>query len=264
MSSSGDAPREMIGHLYLDADTEERLLAGRVAPADAPPGYAEVAAFLRGLGRLPSSDTTVGEETIRTMAMMLRADRDAPPNRSRRKRLVARLTVVALATSLFGTTGAAFAGVLPDPVQSFAAEVLSRIGISVPTPAPEVADRSDDPHVVRPSESTPSPGRSPSSDGRNRARPLPPDAHDGGREPGRPEGEAPEVARNAESDEGSPRAESSTQLPVLVGAGTGTAQAASGGHGQGGDSADRASEHGMDAASEHQHASGRPATVRWS
>ncbi|HJU00233.1 MAG TPA: hypothetical protein VJ966_03400, partial [Actinomycetes bacterium] len=31
----------------LDADTAERLLAGRVGPDDAPPGYANVAAVLQ-------------------------------------------------------------------------------------------------------------------------------------------------------------------------------------------------------------------------
>ena len=259
MRLSGDSPREMIDHLYLDADTEDRLLAGRVVADDAPPGYVDVAAFLRGLGRLPSSDATAGEGTIRAMAMILGTDRDSPPRRPRRKRVVARLTAVALATSLVGTTGAAFAGVLPDPVQNFAAEVLSKIGISVPNTASDVAGRSDrfgDLHVLPSSESAPSSQPTPSSDsGGDGTRPLAPSSHDGGSGPGRPDGEAPEDARNPESDEGSAWAEASVQPPLPVGAGTNTAEAASDGHGQAAGSAD--AQRGMDAASDHQQGAGR-------
>lgn len=260
MNRSGDAPREMAEHLFLDADTQDRLLAGRVAADDAPPGYAEVAEFVRCLGHIPSSDATAAEGTARTMAMIVRENgADARPRRPRRKRLVARLAAVALATSLFGTTGAAFAGALPDPVQNFAAHVLSKIGISIPQAAAEVPDRSDwfdDSHVARPSESSPSSQPTASSDGgRNGTRSQSPGSHDGGGGTTRPDGEAPEdAARSLEPDEGSSWAESHAQPPVLPGAGSETAEGASGGHGQG--MADPANQAALNAASDHQHGTG--------
>lgn len=46
MTRPNDPPVEMR-RLWLDADTADRLLAGRVHPDDAPPGYSEVARVLR-------------------------------------------------------------------------------------------------------------------------------------------------------------------------------------------------------------------------
>jgi hypothetical protein len=46
----------------LDDDTAERLLAGRLDPEDAPPGYAEVAGLLRAAAGPPSPDELAGQE----------------------------------------------------------------------------------------------------------------------------------------------------------------------------------------------------------
>ena len=46
----------------LDADTAERLLAGRLHPEDAPPGYAEVARVLRAAAGPPSPEELAGRE----------------------------------------------------------------------------------------------------------------------------------------------------------------------------------------------------------
>ncbi len=40
----------------IDEDTTDRLLAGRIDPDDAPPGYAEVARILQAAGSLPRSE----------------------------------------------------------------------------------------------------------------------------------------------------------------------------------------------------------------
>ena len=53
MSLLGDFPGEMQ-RLPLDLDTADRLLAGSIAPADAPPGYARVAVMLATLESFPS------------------------------------------------------------------------------------------------------------------------------------------------------------------------------------------------------------------
>jgi hypothetical protein len=46
----------------LDDDTAERLLAGRLHPEDAPPGYAEVARVLRAAAAPPSPEELAGRE----------------------------------------------------------------------------------------------------------------------------------------------------------------------------------------------------------
>jgi len=42
--------------LPLDTDTADRLLAGSVAPEDAPPGYARVATLLAAVADSPTAD----------------------------------------------------------------------------------------------------------------------------------------------------------------------------------------------------------------
>ena len=55
MSGWDDLPYEMpIG--TIDEDTTDRLLAGRIHPDDAPPGYAGVARILQAAGSLPRSE----------------------------------------------------------------------------------------------------------------------------------------------------------------------------------------------------------------
>lgn len=136
MTSWDDLEGEMGDpRLQLDVDTEDRLVAGLVAPDDAPPAYAEVAGALQTLGRrLPPPDAAAEVATIRTMTEVLRKSPPAPlPRRSRRRRPVTRVGLV-LAISLLGTTGVAFAGGLPDAAQSVASDLLARVGINVPAP----------------------------------------------------------------------------------------------------------------------------------
>jgi hypothetical protein len=76
--AAGDVfPAEMPDHpshatLPLDDDTAERLLAGRLHPEDAPPGYAPVASLLRAAAGPPTPDELAGQEAA---LAMFRAER---------------------------------------------------------------------------------------------------------------------------------------------------------------------------------------------
>lgn len=159
MTWRGDSREEMVGRLYLDRDTQDRLLAGRIDPDDAPPGYADVATFLQTLHLpVPRPDPGATARTIEAMARVLEDRTDDPRAPRRRRRLVASITVLALATSLAGTTGAAFAGALPDPAQRFVARLLATFGVSVPDPSrggpgPGDADTEDPKPVAQPTQS---------------------------------------------------------------------------------------------------------------
>ena len=67
MSGWDDLPYEMpIG--TIDDDTTDRLLAGRIDPDDAPPGYAGVARILQAAGSLPRSEHLSREAELVTAA----------------------------------------------------------------------------------------------------------------------------------------------------------------------------------------------------
>jgi len=138
MTSRNDLPAEMRRQL-LDGDTLERLLAGRVEPGDAPPGYAEVARVLRAAAA-PIDPADLGHESEHVEAARIlvtrrsfasdRSDGKRKEMRSKGSRLkVAGLIVLG---TLLGTSGLAVAGVLPDTAQDMLSNVLDRVGISVP------------------------------------------------------------------------------------------------------------------------------------
>ena len=72
-----DDPEPMVPTLMvpLDDDTAERLLAGRLHPEDAPPGYAEVARVLRAAAGPASPEELAGQEAA---LAEFRAARDGP------------------------------------------------------------------------------------------------------------------------------------------------------------------------------------------
>jgi hypothetical protein len=72
-----DDPEPMVPTLMvpLDDDTAERLLAGRLHPEDAPPGYAEVARVLRAAAGPASPEELAGREAA---LAGFRAARDGP------------------------------------------------------------------------------------------------------------------------------------------------------------------------------------------
>jgi hypothetical protein len=144
MDDSGALPGEMsrrldLDPLPLDRQTAERILAGSVSPADAPPGYADVAWVMRAAAGPPAPAELAGEvEAVALLAAELRAGTHSPVPAPRRssvlsRTLTARFAAAAVAGTLSLTTGLAAADVLPDPAQDVASNVLDKVGISVPS-----------------------------------------------------------------------------------------------------------------------------------
>ena len=133
MSGWDDLPYEMpIG--TIDEDTTDRLLAGRIHPDDAPPGYAGVARILQAAGSLPRSEHLSREAELVAAAREVMGLR-APPgggaggSHTRHRRALAGLIVTG---ALLGIPGLAAANALPDPAQHAVSRVLDKVGISVP------------------------------------------------------------------------------------------------------------------------------------
>jgi hypothetical protein len=125
----------------LDPDTANRLLAGRLAPDDAPPGYREVSELLHdarcGNGLLHITDDALIAAVVDAIT--------GPDELSRkRKHVLTRIvtTKVAAATAVlaFTATGAAAAtGSLPDRAQNGLARAAAHVGINLPDTANEKA-----------------------------------------------------------------------------------------------------------------------------
>jgi hypothetical protein len=141
MSLWSDLEREMT-RLPIDVDTADRLLAGSVAPEDAPPGYEPVAALLAAVRPEQAYDGFLREdETVAAVAAILRSSPITTP-RPQRRSFVPRLKLAtAFATiALAGTTGLAFAGSLPGAAQDVASAMLANVGVSVPGPNEHAGD----------------------------------------------------------------------------------------------------------------------------
>jgi hypothetical protein len=123
----------------LDDDTLERLLAGDLDPADAPPGYAEVAAVLAAATAEPNPDELAGEAAaVAELAAVTRARQAAitprPAGRRRRIGLAVAVIVGALST---GGVAAAATGHIPEPIRQAAEDVLTRVGVATADPPAE-------------------------------------------------------------------------------------------------------------------------------
>jgi len=128
--------------LPIDVDTADRLLAGSVAPEDAPPGYEPVAALLATVRPEQAYGGFLREdETVAAVAEILRSSPITAP-RLQRRSFVPRLKLAtAFATiALAGTTGLAFAGSLPGAAQDVASAMLAKVGVSVPGPNSHAGD----------------------------------------------------------------------------------------------------------------------------
>jgi hypothetical protein len=138
MTSWDDLENEMRV-VALDTNTSDRLLAGALAPADAPPGYAAVAQLLEALSVQPTADELAREAEhvtmVATAVLSSSGTQFSSPTRSfapfalSRRRIAAFLIVAGLA----GTGGTASAGVLPGAAQDIASAILDKVGISVPS-----------------------------------------------------------------------------------------------------------------------------------
>ena len=124
----------------LDLDTADRLLAGTVAPEDAPPGYANVARLLESAAAEPTADELSRETEV--VAMVAAAVRPSPSIRPLSPRRFflpfalsrPRIAAAFVAISLASTAGLASAGSLPGAAQDIASSMLAKVGISVPGP----------------------------------------------------------------------------------------------------------------------------------
>jgi hypothetical protein len=129
--SAGDDP------LALDDDTAERMLAGDLDPADAPPGYAEVAAVLAAATAKPDPDGLAGAAAaVAELAAVTRSGAAAarPAGRpGRRPRTGLAVAVVVGALSMGGVAAAA-TGHLPEPIREAARDVLIRAGVATADP----------------------------------------------------------------------------------------------------------------------------------
>lgn len=123
--------------LALDEGTAERLLAGGLDPADAPPAYRRTAAVLVAVAAPPSPDELAGE--AQAVAALGAVARSIPHRAARRRPTVlTKVLSVKMATaaavallSLAGVAGAA-TGTLPGPAQRAAHRMLGAAGVPSP------------------------------------------------------------------------------------------------------------------------------------
>lgn len=111
-----------VDPLALDGDTADRLLAGRLGPADAPPGYAEVAMVLAAAAGPPTPVELAGEAAATaTFAAMTRPSarfrRRAGGRRKAFGSRLAALAIAALCVLLVSGVAAAATGTLPEPAR---------------------------------------------------------------------------------------------------------------------------------------------------
>jgi hypothetical protein len=128
--------------LALDEGTAERLLAGRLDPSNAPPGYAAAAAVLAAASAPPDAEELASEAAI--VAAFAAAARSHSPHlpTHRRSRVFTKLLTVKAAVAVLGVlvgggVAAAATGNLPAPAQQAAHALLG--GARVPAPAQDTA-----------------------------------------------------------------------------------------------------------------------------
>jgi hypothetical protein len=106
----------------LDMETADRLLAGTVAPEDAPPGYADVTRLLQAAWAEPTSDEIPSEDVIvARIADVVRSSSSTAsfsPHEPRKPYGLTRPRIAAalVAAALVCSAGLASAGALPDAI----------------------------------------------------------------------------------------------------------------------------------------------------
>jgi hypothetical protein len=123
--------------LALDEGTAERLLAGTLDPADAPPAYRRAAMVLAAVSAEPGPEELAGEaRAVRSLAKVARSiPHRAPTRRSPVLSKVLSLKAAAAAAFaslvLAGVAGAA-TNTLPEPAQRVAHQMLGAAGVHSP------------------------------------------------------------------------------------------------------------------------------------
>ena len=143
-----DVPDDMMS--ANDVELADALLEGTLDTAEAP-SYVGVAELIRALDEGPDED--LDPERARATVAAMAAVIDALPTPSRvpsaavttpvrpRRRIRAKVAGVALAASMLGTGGVAFAGGLPAGAQHLAHELFAKVGVSIPdTKGGEISD----------------------------------------------------------------------------------------------------------------------------
>jgi hypothetical protein len=132
MSLPAERPDDAFG-TAADPDGIDRVFDGRVHPDDVSARYRHVARTLRAL-KSPASREELSSEPVAVRRAVVLLERSPEVNpRPAWRPLVARARVGALVLvgTMLGTTGAAMANVLPDPLERPVAQVLSHVGITV-------------------------------------------------------------------------------------------------------------------------------------
>ena len=145
MTLFDDLENEME-HVPLDTDTADRILAGALAPEDAPPTYAAVVRLLESRAAEDLAELPRQDEMVAMVAAAVRASStNAPVLERRNSRMTPTLARPKLAAafvvvSLAATTSLAFAGSLPSAAQDAAFAALATLGIEVPDATGKAAD----------------------------------------------------------------------------------------------------------------------------
>jgi hypothetical protein len=106
----------------VDRDTADRLLTGRLDPADAPPGYDAVARLLAAATGPASHEELAGEPTVMAEFVAMAGSRPATPMARRTGKpsklgIKAAVAIVAAALSIGGVAAAATTGLLTKPAR---------------------------------------------------------------------------------------------------------------------------------------------------
>lgn len=130
----------------LDDDTVDRLLAGRILPDDAPPGYATLAQALADVRQPADESELAGRDLIVAAVVSALTSATEPvvldgpghsPTRRRPmlfRKLGVKVAAATMTTALAATGAAAATGSLPDAAQVKVSDVVDAIGVDIPRP----------------------------------------------------------------------------------------------------------------------------------
>jgi hypothetical protein len=126
----------------LDEEAVERLLAGDLPRALAPPGYGEVAALLAATVAPPRPSELTGQAAaLAELKAVARARSAAAPRQARKQPTRRRVGLaVAIVVGALATSGAAAATTshLPGPIRDATRSILTTVGVTTPTTPTEV------------------------------------------------------------------------------------------------------------------------------
>lgn len=147
--------------LQLDRCIDEELgMAVPTSTQDVPAlrSTAELEEVVRALAEDSKSLAEFSNKRAVRAHILAQVAVNTAPRRSVRRisRGRSRLMALGAACLLLSTTSAAFAGVLPEPVQTFVAQAAQKVGVDLPDPAPSAPLEKSDSHPVS-SKTAPAP-----------------------------------------------------------------------------------------------------------